>query len=329
MISLTIAIPTYDRPEQLTKTVRAVFDAGFPDCVELLILDNASPVAAKAILEERLPACASRVTFLRNVGNIGLAANVLRCFEHARGKWVWVLSDDDTPLPAAVKTALLATERAIPSDVLLKFNSANGGHAAEHARIANIEELAIRCRDTGFYSNLLFISSSVFRTEVMRRHLSTGYHWGYSIAPHIAILLTCIPAGATVSIVPSSLVEHGVAEKKDQWNRSRLVTGFTSLAEIESSEQFARIAMPGIAMHYVGGRLIRSMVRDFFADTGRPSQYWQMHYLRLASVTGGWTGWMAIQLAWMLPHLVWVSPLRKAMQKFIRPYSALDGLSRS
>jgi glycosyltransferase involved in cell wall biosynthesis len=295
----------------------------------LLIVDNASPIAAKAILQERLPASVGHVTFIRNVGNIGLAANVLRCFEHARGEWVWVLSDDDTPLPAAIKTALDAMESAIPSDVLLKFNSANGGYAAERARVANIEELAIRCRDTGFYSNLLFISSGLFRTEVFRRHLSTGYHWSYSIAPHIAILLTCIVEGATVGIVPFSLVEHGVAEKKDQWNRARVVTGFTSLAEIENSELFARVAMPRIAMHYVGGRFMRSMVRDFFADTGRPSEYWRMHYLRLASVTGGWTGWTVSQLAWMLPNLARLSPLRKALRKYIRPHSALDGLSRS
>jgi hypothetical protein len=47
---------------------------------------------------------------VRNKFNIGANANILRCLELVRNPWVWILGDDDLPLPNAIETILEHTE---------------------------------------------------------------------------------------------------------------------------------------------------------------------------------------------------------------------------
>lgn len=329
MIQLSITIPTYDRPEKLIQTIKALLITQIPDNVELLILDNASPIAVATLVAERFPAEAPFIRIIRNPSNIGLAANLLRCFEHAKGEWTWLLGDDDPPLPSAVATILAELQHAKPFDILLKFNSSNGGNVSKRQRSKTIEDLSSRCKDVGFYSNLLFISSGVFRTDHMRKNLATGYHWGYTIAPHIAILIKSMTSGSSLLLAPFDLVEHGIAASDDQWNRVRLTTGFTALADLESAECFLQTAMPSIARCYIGTRPIKAILRDCLSDTGRPLEFWRLHYLRLGAVVGGWSGWWMVQLAWSLPILIKWTPIKRFSNRVIKRRSTVEGLDRS
>jgi glycosyltransferase involved in cell wall biosynthesis len=329
MIQLSITIPTYDRPEKLIQTLRALLTTQIPNNVEILILDNASPVQVEALVAEKFPEESASIRFIRNPSNIGLAANLLRCFENAKGDWTWLLGDDDPPLPTAVATILAELQHAEPSDILFKFNSSNGGNVSKRQRSKSLEDLSARCKDARFYSNLLFISSAVFRTAHMRKNLATGYHWGYTIAPHIAILIKSMASGSSLSLVPFDLVKHGKASSDDQWNSVRLTTGFTALADIESAECFLQTAMPFIARRYIGTLPIKAILRDFLSDTGRPLEFWRLHYLRLGAIVGGWSGWWMLQLAWTLPMLIRCTPIKKVSIRMIKRRSTVEGLDRS
>ena len=105
-ILLTVAIPTFNRPDQLTRCVellRAQTDKRF----KLLILDNASStpaaLAIKAVTSD-WPELDLRV--IRHSINVGGDANILRCFEICETEYLWVLGDDDDPLPTAIETIL-------------------------------------------------------------------------------------------------------------------------------------------------------------------------------------------------------------------------------
>lgn len=102
---LTLAVPTYNRLHCL----RLLLEAILPEVrelrargtdVDLLVSDNASSDGTA----EYLVALAQRgdVRLLRNATNIGADANVLRCFHEARGRHLWILGDDDLPLPGVV-----------------------------------------------------------------------------------------------------------------------------------------------------------------------------------------------------------------------------------
>lgn len=99
---LTIAIPTYNRSRFLGRQIESV--VGATSCingVEVLICDNASTDTTQKVVEK-----ASRehknISYFRQDTNVGLDGNVYSCYEHARGSFVWFLSDDDILLDAAV-----------------------------------------------------------------------------------------------------------------------------------------------------------------------------------------------------------------------------------
>ena len=52
------------------------------------------------------------VNYIRNVENIGADANFLQCFERARGKYVWIFSDDDLIVPGGLARILTYCEAA-------------------------------------------------------------------------------------------------------------------------------------------------------------------------------------------------------------------------
>jgi hypothetical protein len=120
---LSICIPTYNRSAwlraSLAYSVSEVASAPAGQ-VELIVSDNASPddtgaVVAAAIAEaERKggPEVAATIRYSRSPTNISAVPNMARCiYELARGKYIWLLGDDDFILPGAVKELLSALEQ--------------------------------------------------------------------------------------------------------------------------------------------------------------------------------------------------------------------------
>ncbi len=108
---LSITIPTFNRAPYL----RELLEGLLPDLrdeprVELLLSDNAStdgtPAIAEAAARRGLP-----LRHLRNPENIGSDSNFLQCLREARGKYVWVLGDDDLLTPGAVPALLSLLEQ--------------------------------------------------------------------------------------------------------------------------------------------------------------------------------------------------------------------------
>jgi abequosyltransferase len=100
MLILTIAIPTYNRPRQILKQLCFLeneilkLSEQFKDSIEIIVSDNASSLMPDdedyQNLIHRL-----NVKYRRQERNIGLVANYCYCINEARGKFVWVVGDDD------------------------------------------------------------------------------------------------------------------------------------------------------------------------------------------------------------------------------------------
>ena len=109
---LTVAIPTFNRHEFLRATLQALRTQAREE-VELIVVDNCSTPPVEAVVNEVMAGSAWTFRVVRNPANIGLSANILRCFEAADTAWLWVLSDDDKVDPAAIDT-LVNTVRDHP-----------------------------------------------------------------------------------------------------------------------------------------------------------------------------------------------------------------------
>lgn len=132
---LTIAIPTYNRAGCLKELLSALTDQLRDEPrVELIISDNASPDETPSVVQDFVDR-GLRVRYIRNAQNIGPDANFLQCFEQARGKYVWLFSDDDLIVPGGL-TKILSYCAAAQYDLVWVSAYAFGqGHKPRAARV--------------------------------------------------------------------------------------------------------------------------------------------------------------------------------------------------
>ncbi len=109
--TLSICIPTYNRARWLRISLASLASqvALAKDKVELVISDNCSTDESQQIIEEMQKVCPIR--YHRNETNIGANPNFcLLASELARGRYVWMLGDDDIVRPDGVERVLSALE---------------------------------------------------------------------------------------------------------------------------------------------------------------------------------------------------------------------------
>ena len=129
---LTIAIPTFNRAEQLKGLLDVLRPqlAGLRE-VEVFVSDNASPDhTAHVIAEARedFESCGARLRTHRHEVNLGSDANFAFCFRQAAGAFFWMCGDDDLIVPGAVAEmlALLKTEQGQPATLDLVYATSYG-----------------------------------------------------------------------------------------------------------------------------------------------------------------------------------------------------------
>jgi glycosyltransferase involved in cell wall biosynthesis len=116
---LTLGIPTFNR----RKWLKACLEAAIPQAealpagqVEILVSDNAGDDGTWDLLEE-LAAAHPCLRRHRNAQNLG-TANFDVVVREARGKYVWLMGDDDAPVPGAF-ARLLDLVQTAPRDLYL------------------------------------------------------------------------------------------------------------------------------------------------------------------------------------------------------------------
>ncbi|MFP5500948.1 MAG: glycosyltransferase family 2 protein, partial [Candidatus Sericytochromatia bacterium] len=198
---LTIVIPTYNRHAILRENLPQLLRQMTPDC-QLLILDDCSPTPVANELADVLAAHPeASVEVVRHHTNLGMSGNLTRCFERCETEWMWLLSDDDAVQPDAIKT-IYRRIAAHPECIYFNFSSALARRETAHVTRGLAE--FVECMD--YFGNVLFMSVGVYRTPAVRRQVRFGCHYGYSFAPHVAILLAAIGPAETCCYAPEEVV---------------------------------------------------------------------------------------------------------------------------
>jgi glycosyltransferase involved in cell wall biosynthesis len=93
---ITVAIPTYNRPKQLVSLFNTFLSKVIIDFdsneVDVFISDNSDENISHMNGELCLN---SSIRYYKNKENIGYSGNVINCIREARGKFIWIVSDDD------------------------------------------------------------------------------------------------------------------------------------------------------------------------------------------------------------------------------------------
>ena len=102
-MKLSICIPNYNKPECLNNCLNSILKASenIQFKFEICISDNCSESNIKEVIkpyEKNL-----NIKFNKNNKNLGMGANILKVVEMAKGKFVWIIGNDDLLLPFALQ----------------------------------------------------------------------------------------------------------------------------------------------------------------------------------------------------------------------------------
>lgn len=86
---LSICIPTYNRASFLERTLGQMTNSPFKN-FEIIVSDNNSSDDTETVVK-KFP----EVIYKKNPINVGFGANILRVAEYAKGKYLWIIGDDD------------------------------------------------------------------------------------------------------------------------------------------------------------------------------------------------------------------------------------------
>lgn len=106
---ITIAIPTYRRPDLLKETIdSALNQKDFYD-YEVIVVDNDDSInfETQKLIESYND---DRILYYRNEKNLGMTGNWNKCIELSRGEWITILHDDDMLYPNFLKEMFFAID---------------------------------------------------------------------------------------------------------------------------------------------------------------------------------------------------------------------------
>jgi glycosyltransferase involved in cell wall biosynthesis len=184
-MKLTISIPTYNRNEILKKNLRFLLPQLTSDC-RVLILDNHSDIPIKESLDDLIKEYPNiEIEVIRNSNNIGLPANILRCFEICTDDWLWVLGDDDKVKDGAIEQILYDIKR-YNENHFISYAWDEPSFQRKNDLITNgINELIDSFESLGV---ILFTSASVYNVSKVIKSISYGNFFQSTYAPHLVML---------------------------------------------------------------------------------------------------------------------------------------------
>lgn len=162
---LTIAIPTYNRPEQIQKQVRLLLPQ-LNERVCLIVYDNNSDTNIRELFnEDEL----KHFVVFRNCVNVGADANIARCFEYCETKWLWTLSDDDFVKHNAIEIILNDIDN--DKDVIF-FNYSN----SNISKTVGFDQLSYQLRKADAFACSFSMSYCVYNIKQLKNSLLFYYN---------------------------------------------------------------------------------------------------------------------------------------------------------
>jgi glycosyltransferase involved in cell wall biosynthesis len=263
-ILLEIGIPTFNRQQALRRTLKAL--AGqLTGQTRISIVDNCSSYNVEDVVREELGSSSvGDVRITKNIANIGLAGNLLRCFELATSEWMYLLGDDDIVDKALVSTSLKAIETHANSDQI--------NFCAFIARTETTEAVGVNqfIEMMDNYANLNFISTNLYKVDSFRKYLATGYRFSYTLSPHIALTLACMGDGGSFIFSHNKTISRSDVDGEEHWNWAQFCLSQAVLLEHPSLNDETRVSLA----HKIetSAKILEKTTANFLHDAVHKSQ---------------------------------------------------------
>jgi hypothetical protein len=241
---LTIAIPTFNRLDnlknQLVFVTEQIKKNKLHNNVEILISENTNDVSQLIKNQYLQKFKYFRITILRNKGNIGYAASLNKLIFYAKGKFCWLLSDDDFGKNNTLKSIIFSIKKnplvdyfTFKTDSLIngKINKADlhFKDLLNHKKSFS-NYLLINGNDflKKYWLSVIFISVNIFNTRKMKSHIiKNKFQKITNIAYHNSLLCLTFIKNKKVCIILDALLTDVYGNKNyslegqfEMWVRS-------------------------------------------------------------------------------------------------------------
>lgn len=220
---LTVAIPTWNRPVQLRRTLEVLLPQLSDDCY-LLILDNASDIPAESVVAELANGLIPEsIRIIRNRVNIGGDANILRCVELCDSEWVWLLGDDDIPVPECVSIIISCINKN--SDAC--FLNFSGG-PADRSRVVRGYGSEAFVQSIDYLCLAIWMSTCVFKTRVAQSALRFAYSKQCS-CPTFVLAFYSLGTTGLFCLLPNYIIFYSTPS---EWSKLAFLYNASSILSI-------------------------------------------------------------------------------------------------
>jgi len=175
-MKLTLAIPTCNRASYLELLLASIAKQvpPFLDHVEILVSDNASPDQTPLVVEKY--ARLVPITYIRQEENLGSDLNFVRLYAAARGRYFWMIGDDDILLPNALRAVLDTIDAINPAHIYVMPKGFRdyidpASHANRKVKVLTLNRQTFLERVNIF---LTFISSNVVNKAALADRVSVS-----------------------------------------------------------------------------------------------------------------------------------------------------------
>lgn len=275
---LSIYVPTFNRSKWVSRLAdnlaKQVGDlADDTSLVEVIIADNCSTDETPQILREAQQRPEWDCTVLRRPKNVGGSANIVQFVIDCRGEFVWLLGDDDRPLPGTLRSIISFLQQA-EEDITLVALSLSGesidGRQLTPPRHAGQTDIAPILSQDVADGSLLAMSALVVRRPVEHGEFTIRFGDNCRFIAPLAIALDALTRGRG-----QRLPGHHVAQldaNKERWNwRWPSIDGFSVTRLI--AEFYVVNSIGKKSEHLINSLLIDkslSIVRALLAGPGCP-----------------------------------------------------------
>lgn len=175
-VELTIAIPTWNRAEELRSQIEKIALA-IGNQAEIIVCDNGSKDATWELLQEEVSRNRLMIRCFRNRTNLGCDANYLRALEAATGEWTWLIGDDNRLNFACFHSEVMPLLSLAKTNLIILSNE--DGSAATDDPITKISVENFFDPSLDHLDNrVLSLSHSICRTQAMANYLGWAYKHG-------------------------------------------------------------------------------------------------------------------------------------------------------
>lgn len=232
--SLTILIPTWDRPNQVNQRLQEINDHWKGE-IPVKIQINPGQFS-KSDIDPSL--YCGPLEIEENIHNLGFVANVVLGMSSVQTEWVWILGDDDPIQAESAKTILNACQHNEASNVdAILFNQWSQPAPKESASYHDLETFMGATE----FGNILFISGTVWRTSFFKSNLGLFIDYSYSRASQALILLANLQENrCSVLVINKPLINYFYTHR---WCRTDYLKRIATILNHPSTQKAQRKIM--------------------------------------------------------------------------------------